>query len=189
MNIKKTIYIISIIWLLIISIWTTKNEIIFSTGREVILKTKPVSPQNIFEKEYINLDYEISEYTNTSYDFKEYKNGDIIFTRLHIDKNNSVYAHDKKGKYINKYEYSELYIKGELVNCHPYTFQSYYIYKPQLPPNNETGLRCTVKYGIENYYVKEGTGLELQKKLRNGGLVKVSIDKHGNAKIKGFVEK
>ena len=46
----------------------------------------------------------------------------------------------------------------------------------------------TIEYGIESYYVKEHTARELEKNLRNRSLVKVCIDKYGNAKVKGFVE-
>lgn len=43
------------------------------------------------------------------------------------------------------------------------------------------------EFGIENYFVNEGTGIKLQRELRNGALVKVAVDKFGKAKIKGFV--
>lgn len=46
----------------------------------------------------------------------------------------------------------------------------------------------TIKYGIESYFVKEGTGRILEKNLRNGTLVRVVIDKNGNAKVKGFID-
>ena len=61
MNIKKTIYIISAIWLLIISIWTIKNEIILINGKEVILETVPVDPRDIVMGDYVVLNYKITD--------------------------------------------------------------------------------------------------------------------------------
>lgn len=46
-----------------------------------------------------------------------------------------------------------------------------------------------ILFGIENYYVKEKTGKILEKELRNNALVKVKIDKFGNAKVVGFTNK
>ena len=46
-----------------------------------------------------------------------------------------------------------------------------------------------ILFGIENYYVKEKTGKTLEKELRNGAFVKVKIDKFGNAKVVGFINK
>ena len=40
---------------------------------------------------------------------------------------------------------------------------------------------------IEKYFVKEGTGRELEKKLQNGGIAIVRIDKKGNARLKKVV--
>jgi len=44
----------------------------------------------------------------------------------------------------------------------------------------------SIKYGIESYFVKEGTGKELQQNLRNGTLVEIALDKNGAAKVIGF---
>ena len=62
------------------------------------------------------------------------------------------------------------------------------------PDDNSLYIKGKIKnnriiYGIENYYVKEKTGKTLERELRNGALVKVKIDKYGNAKVIGFVDK
>ena len=48
------------------------------------------------------------------------------------------------------------------------------------------GKRVTYK-GIQQYFVKEGRGRELEKELVKGGLAKVSVDKNGNARIKEII--
>lgn len=45
----------------------------------------------------------------------------------------------------------------------------------------------SIIYGIESYFVKEKTGLELQRKLRKGAYAKTVIDKNGKAKVKELV--
>ena len=45
------------------------------------------------------------------------------------------------------------------------------------------GRRITYK-GIQQYFVKEGYGRELEKKLLQGGIAKVSVDRNGYARIK-----
>ena len=46
----------------------------------------------------------------------------------------------------------------------------------------------TIKFGIESYFVEEGTGKELEQNLRDGTLVRVVVDKNGAAKVKGFLD-
>ena len=80
-----------------------------------------------------------------------------------------------KNIYDKKPNNNHLYLKGKMSKCDTRF------------PFWKNG--TCIKYGIESYYVKEKTGLELEKNLRNGTLVKVSVDKNGNAKVKGFVSK
>lgn len=49
------------------------------------------------------------------------------------------------------------------------------------------GKRVTYK-GIQQYFVKEGRGRELEKELVKGGLAKISVDKNGNARIKEIIK-
>lgn len=41
--------------------------------------------------------------------------------------------------------------------------------------------------GIEKYFIKEGKGKEIEKKLQNGGIVKISAGKNGYARIKTII--
>ena len=70
--------------------------------------------------------------------------------------------------------YDPLYIKGKISKCNT------------IVPLWKTG--TCINYGIESYYVKEHTGKDLEKNLRDGALVKISIDRQGNAKVKEFIE-
>lgn len=188
MNLKKATILICIVWIAIISVWVIKNEIILHNGREILLKTIPVDPSDILMGDYVILNYEIGQinlndgsnyaqvigksgqkkYVSTG----KYELNKPIYTELSIDKNNVAYIENIYDKKPNN---NHLYLKGKMSKC------------DTIFPFWKNG--TCIKYGIESYYVKEKTGLELEKNLRNGTLVKVSVDKNGNAKVKGFVSK
>lgn len=161
MNLKKAVIIICAVWILIPAAWVIKNEIILHTGREVLLKTIPVDPRDLFMGDYVILNYEISALPE-NYKFIPNQN---VYVLLEADENNIA----KIKSVSNTKPENELFISGKIsrAKC-----------------RNITG-RC-IKYGIESYYVKENTGRKLERELRNGALVKVSIDKDGSAKIKSI---
>lgn len=166
MNLKKLTIIICIIWSIIVSFWVIKSEYILITGKKVLLKTIPVDPKDLLMGDYVILNYDISripeEYKNI-----EYKPNEEVYVVLKTDENN-IATIDKIETVSDKKE--PLYIKGKISKC------------------NMWGNSDCINYGIESYYVKEHTGKELENNLRNGAPVEISIDKNGNAKIRGFSE-
>ncbi|MBQ9149995.1 GDYXXLXY domain-containing protein [bacterium] len=165
---KKAVYIIIAVWFLIVAVWTIKSEIILRKGTEVLLKTVPVDPRDLFMGDYVILNYEIGQYNNNRR--KNLKYGDKVYVILNKDKNNMVSIEDV----TSIKPYNKLFLEGKMSMC------------DTIIPLFKNG-RC-IKYGIESYYVKEGKGRELERKLQNGAYVKVSITKDGKAKVKGFVE-
>ena len=168
MNLRKLTIIICAFWLSIISFSVIRNEMILNSDREVLLKTLPVDPRDILMGDYVILNYEIGQIK--PYFLKgEIKTGNDVYVILRTDKNNVA-----KIDSMSYFKPSKPYIKGKISGC------------DTTVPLYKNG-KC-VKYGIESYYVKEGTGREWENKLRDGMLVRVVIDKYGNAKIKGFKE-
>ena len=164
---RKYAYIIVSLWLLLICSFVIKNEYTLQTGREVLLRTVPVDPRDLLRGDYVILNYEISQYPMDS----NYNYNDDVYVLLGIDNKNIASIRSV----VKSKPEKSLYLKGKIVNC-PTSFSLF------------RGGKC-IGYGIESYFVKEGTGRELEKNLRNGTLVKVAIDKNGSAKVKGFVEK
>lgn len=160
---RKTVLIIIFAWLLIIGVFVFKNEYTVCTGHEVLLETIPVDPRDLFRGDYVILNYAIA--SDKSY--RNYKNNQIVYVKLKTDDKNVAHI-DKVTEYR---PHDGLYIRGKIQNS-----QSKNLFNPQ-----------DVEFGIENYFVKEGTGIKLQRDLRNGALVKVAVDKFGKAKVKGFV--
>lgn len=170
MNLKKLTIIICIIWTAIISFWVIKSEYILITGRKVLLKTIPVDPKDLLMGDYVILNYDISQVPE-QYKNVKYKQNEEVYVVLKTDKDN-IATIDRIQTYSKPDE--PLYIKGKISQCNT------------IIPLWKTG--TCINYGIESYYVKEHTGKDLEKNLRDGALVKISIDRHGNAKIKEFVE-
>lgn len=170
MDLKKLTIIICIIWTAIISFWVVKSEYILITGRKVFLKTIPVDPKDLLMGDYVILNYDISpipeRYKNTKYFPNE-----EVYVVLKTDKDN-IAAIDRIQTERKPHE--PLYIKGKISKCNT------------INPLWKTG--TCINYGIESYYVKEHTGKNLEKNLRDGALVEISIDRHGNAKVKGFAD-
>lgn len=157
---KKYVIAIIAIWLVIIAFMVGSNEYTLITGREVLLKTAPVDPRDLFRGDYVILNYDINR---VKYPGKHFKRGETVYVLL---KEKDGYA---EAKYItaNKPEKNQLFITGKVKYASSSTVQ--------------------LDYGIENYFVPEGEGKKIER-LRGKELsVKVSIDKNGRAKIKELV--
>ena len=157
---KKILPIISL-WFLITFCWVLKNEYTLNTGREVLLETVPVDPRDLFMGDYVILSFKISQ--PNFYLLKKYNKEKPVYVYLEVKEKN-IARYSKMSQIEPELHDKGLYIKGKIKNNR-------------------------IIYGIENYYVKEKTGKILEKELRNGALVKVKIDKYGNAKVIGFVDK
>ena len=164
MDLKKITIFICGIWLAIVAIWIMQAEITLKTGREVLLKTVPVDPRDMLMGDYVILNYEISQVPiDNSQNFTCDINK-VLYVILKTNSNNI--ASIKEVSY--ELPKGELFLKGKIKSC---------------SLSNKR-----IKYGIESYYVKEGSGRKLEKDLREGALVKVSISKNGNAKIKEILK-
>lgn len=131
------------------------KERTLATGEEVVLQTVPVDPRDLFRGDYANLRYTIS----TLRGYAGFVVGDRIYVGL-----------TKQGDIWNVRSVSNsppdgLYIKGTVTE----TWQG--------------GL--DVEYGIESYFVPEGTGhiIERARDVK----VRVAVDSSGNAVIKGLL--
>ena len=164
MNNKKIVFLIMILWTSIVLFWVIQNEYIRAVGREILLETVPIDPKDLFMGDYVILNYKIAN----NYHYSNYPLNSTIYTVLKINNKNIAeidYVSDTKpnGK--------ELFLKCKVQKCSHLNFW-------------RRGTCC--KYGIESYYVKEHTGLDLENNLRQGALVKVRIDKNGIGKVVGF---
>lgn len=134
-------------------------------GKEIRLKTVPVDPRDILYGDYVTLGYEISRLKPEIW--KESsglpKRGDAIYVVLKENRElyEPVAAYGSKPETGN----DEVVLKGRV----DYSW------------NEE----ISVKYGLEKYYVPEGTGRELERKASDM-VVRVKAAPWGQAKISGL---
>lgn len=163
MNKKKAFLLIAAFWVAIIGSFVTYKEYTLRTGREVLLKTRPVDPRDLFRGDYVILRYDISQFDPRNYTDQyniAFKEGDPIFVVL-----------DTTGEFAQiqrVYEYppvGEFYIKGRV--------------------SNASTANLTVDYGLESYFVPEGKGWTIEQQRNQGNVdVLAAVDKGGRAVIK-----
>ena len=168
MNKKKLTIAVIVLWVLITLFIVIKNEYIIASGKEVLLETVPVDPRDMLMGDYVILNYKIGQ---LPLKYFYYKNGEEVYVTLKQNERNIA----SLNKILTEKPENEFFIKGKISSCNTTI------------PFFRTG-RC-INYGIESYYVKEGTGRELENNLRQGALVRTVINKHGEAKVKGFVNR
>ncbi|MFH1684071.1 MAG: GDYXXLXY domain-containing protein [Candidatus Margulisiibacteriota bacterium] len=162
---KKLFIIIGILWLIIIIGFIGIREFTLRTGKEILLKTVPVDPRDLFRGDYVILDYEIShlDLNKMPADHTDFKVRDKVYLSLSQENGYGVPAK----VYRNVPQQEKLFIKGKVKKV----YDKYLI----------------VEYGIESYFVPEGKGKELERATGRDLAVKVSIDRFGNAAIKSLL--
>lgn len=160
---KKNLFLlIGLFWLIIIIVLVAVKEYTLQTGQEVLLRTVPVDPRDLFRGDYVILRYEISRMPAQSTPLISdiLRPGKTVYVPLGVEEG---YGVNTGGFSFNPPE-EGLFIKGKIVSF------------------NDGEI--TVEYGIESYFVPEGKGKDIERKRPD---VKVSIDKFGNAVIKALL--
>jgi uncharacterized membrane-anchored protein len=131
------------------------KERTLATGEEVVLQTVPVDPRDLFRGDYVNLRYTIS----TVLSYTDFAVGDRVYVSL--TQRGDIWD----GQSALDSAPDGLYIKGRVTSAGQ--------------------RRVEVEYGIESYFVPEGTGhiIERARDVK----VRVAIDSSGNAVIKGLL--
>ena len=183
MNQKKIFYLTIVFWLLLFSGFILYKEYTLRTGTEVVLKTMPVDPRDLFRGDYVALNYEIStlDLDEVPAEDPYFNYNDRIYLALALEDGYGV----PKKVYRNPPD-DELYIKGtvkELIYDWGEDEDGIITEEPHIK-------ELRVEYGIESYFVPEGRGIEIESQQWTGeeGVgVKVVVDKYGNAVIKSLL--
>ncbi len=130
-------------------------------GQEIVLATVPVDPRDLFRGDYVTLRYEISTVPG------QFAVGDTVYTRLF--ESNGVWRPGYATK--ERPGPDDTFIRGRVA---------------RLTSLNPTLSQAEVEYGIESYFVPEGTGHQIEQ--QGGKLwVKVAVDSTGSAIIKDLI--
>lgn len=147
-----------------------------NTGTPIVLKTEPIDPRSLFSGDYVRLNYSIRRLN------LEQLAGDDVF-----DYHDRVYVVlERRDSYWEAVSVhhgrleaapGQVIIKGEVENGFGTVWSS--------ADNRRDKLKTIeVRYGIENYFVPEGEGRDLERpKPGEVVSIRVMVDRFGNAGI------
>lgn len=138
------------------------NYYTLNMGQEILLKTAPVDPNDLFRGNYVNLRYDISAIDLTKIGFDSpFMTGEDVFATL--AKGEKFWFVTRVGHYNQPLQKNEVCMKGKVT----YSYQN----------------SINVNWGIESYFVPEGKGKDIEREIRDVS-VKVSVDRTCRALIK-----
>ena len=178
---KKLIIAAILFQLAVLLFMCGQREYISLFGKAIYLRTAPVDPRDLFRGDYVTLKYEISDILPGKQKIDNYntlKKGTALYTALKEHPGGLaelVYTADNKPDDM-------LFIKGFLQ------------YGINFERNNFSTI--SVRYGIEQYFVQQGKGIEMEKRMGvrwaddNDPLqqpleIRLAISGSGKAVIKG----
>lgn len=143
-------------------------------GSELIIKTKPVDPRDLFRGDYVSLSYEINDIDFTLLDSN-------LQSRLDPNDYTSFDFLNQEKIYVILEAY-ENYYRVHSASIDKPNQKLYLIAKYQYPIwGNETPSKyngISVRYNLDKYFVPENTGQSLEEKSREGALfAKIKIYK------------
>ena len=148
---------------------------LLANGREVVLEVIPVDPRSLFRGDYVILGYDISRYKLPPGTTPPKRN-DFFYVTLRKgegDKWQSVAGSTEQPADVKP---DEAVIRGRVE----------YVYDP--PKDEPPGTMVNLHYGIESFFVPEGTGRELEKMVGEKKISAViAVDDGGTAAIKGLM--
>ena len=139
------------------------SEYRIQTGREYVLETRPVDPRDLFRGDYVTLRYAISSLSYCCYEAE-----DTIYVLL--EASGDVWRAD--GHAEQPPTDGQPFIRGRVTRV-------------GIAPNRS----LEVVYGIESYFVPEGTGRTIEDAIRRGQdkvRVRIAVDRFGTAAIKSL---
>jgi len=150
---------------------------LLKTGREITLPVKPLDPRDLFRGDYVTLGYDISTVTPSAIPvdaLKDFERDEAVFVTLAPGADGtwavSAVSRDAPANVAS----SEVVLKGRVAS----------VWQAQDPAKSTLNLR----YGIETYFVPEGTGRALESKVREHKIDAIlAVADDGTAALKGLV--
>jgi uncharacterized membrane-anchored protein len=191
MNRKKLLIVLAVVFQIgVVASMVASREWLLATGKSYVFQTAPIDPRDIFRGDYVRLNYLFNSVPVSQLDeailSKGLRKGEKVFLSLTtnsggISSGGQLHAAPPQGPYLKGY-----------VTSH---WPNYY-----LDRQNEDAMRkavqnawpVTVKYGIEQYYVQQDSGKEMEK-LRGRRndfqvplLIYAAVSESGEAGIRSY---
>ena len=155
-----------------------------STGVPVVLKTQPIDPRSLFRGDYVRLNYAISRLVLDQIGGdKEFQRGDAVYVVLKPG--------DEYWEPVSAHRGYPVAAAGQVVIKGKVQYSSHQRWQdpgPAPTPPPPSARSINVKYGVENYFVPEGEGRELERPKPGEIMsIRVVVDKYGNPAIKAVL--
>jgi uncharacterized membrane-anchored protein len=149
---------------------------LLANGREVVLEVIPVDPRSLFRGDYVILGYDISRYTLPPGSTPPQRNAPFYVT-LRKGTGDSWQAVAGATEAPAQVAPDEVVIKGRVD----------YVPLP-VPDQRQEPVVVGVHYGIESFFVPEGTGRELEKMVGDKKIsALIAVGSDGQPAIKGLI--
>lgn len=154
------------------------REYILQTGQQVKFQTAPIDPRDLFRGDFVRLNYAMSEVPaemlSPEIDRDKLKKGDTLFAVLNQSSNGiASLASLQQSKPAN----NQLFIKGRVTSSWITSASAKKVIR--------------LKYGIEQYFVEQGKGLDIENRRGRRNTIQVPMLMHaalspgGTAILKG----
>jgi uncharacterized membrane-anchored protein len=151
---------------------------LLKSGREITMPTRPLDPRDIFRGDYVTLGYDISSLRKSSIPqqttFDAFQPGTSVYVTLTPDPAAGWKAISVTPGYPRQAVASDVVLQARV--------------KTLWQAEDKSDALLGVRYGIESYFVPEGTGRALEVKVGERKIESiVAVDANGTAALKGLV--
>lgn len=165
------------------------RQSLLTTGREIIVKTEPVDPRDLVRGDYVVLGYGLnpidSAKINDPTAFAGIARGSVVYVTVAEQPGHVWRPVRVTASYPEAVGANEAVLKGIVEQR--WTTPADPPATAPLPPE-QRGTTLNLRYGIESYFVPEGTGRKLEQMVRDQtveAVIAVGLD--GTAAIKGLI--
>ena len=153
-------------------------QTLLNTGQEITLAVQPVDPRDLFRGDYVTLGYELSPVitseSRNGASLAALKRGQPVYVTLHPGADNGWTAGKFSAAYPADVAASDVVVKGRI--------------QSRWNGDSAGDVHFTIRYGIESYFVPEGTGKPIEDSVRNKKIqALVAVGRDGTAALKGLV--
>ena len=177
LSLSFRVWIVVVMLTLVLFGMIARKQWTLAVGTPVILETQPVDPRSLFRGDYVRLNYTINTLDSAKYPaLSSMERGDVIYLSL-VPGEPYWQPESVSTEYPDS---SSVVLKGhvERVNRRWNSQTRKY----------EVMHSVRVKFGIENYFVSEGTGSAIERPAADEKVsIEVAVDRFGNAGIRAVL--
>ena len=164
------------------------RQSLLKSGREITMAVQPVDPRDLFRGDYVILGYGLSPVTMSAAangaPLDDVMQGKPIYVTIEPREGNTWTVSKLSARYPDVVAPPNVVLKGIVQNRWPNVQHE----SAQTAGPKAGDIQFTVKYGIESYFVPEGTGKPLEDSVRAKKIqAVVAVATDGTAALKGLI--